>query len=117
MAKNLIFTIMALAFFGLNATAQSSTVRDGSTLILGKADANGYDYIAFPRKNFIIKRGAIADYKPLYGMEVVVESQRERNGSTWVTLRRADGGKFFRFIPSVEARLEKALDSGELTRS
>ncbi len=114
-AKNFILAMAALVFTGMAVQAQS--VREGSTLVLGKADAHGYDHIDFPRKNFIIKRGAIADFNRLQGMEVVVVSQTNRDGATWVTLERADGGKFFRFIPRVEARLDQALDAGELSRS
>ena len=116
-AKNFILTIAALLFGGFSAQAQQSDVREGSTLVLGQADAHGYDHIDFPRKNFIIKRGAIADFNRLQGMEVVVVGQTSRNGETWVTLERADGGKFFRFMPRVEARLDQAMEAGELSRS
>lgn len=116
-AKYFILTMAALIFAGVSAQAQQATVQDGSTLVLGKADAHGYDHIDFPRKNFIIKRGAIADFNRLQGMEVVVVGQTNRNGETWVTLERADGGKFFRFMPRVEARLDQAMESGELSRS
>lgn len=116
MAKNVVFLVLALIFSGLSVSAQTSSVRLGSTLVLGKADANGYDHIQFPRKNFIIKRGAIADFNRLTGMEVIVEDVVERGDATLVTLKRADGGKFFRFFPEVTARLEAALESGELSR-
>jgi hypothetical protein len=46
----------------------------------------------------------------------VVTSVDIRAEGTRVTLAKRDGGKFFRHFRSIEARIEDALESGELTR-
>ena len=113
--KNLCFVVSTLLLLSmLPASAQSGAIREGSILVLGKAGAEGYGHIEFPRKNFIRKRGALADYQRLSGIRVEVIAIRDTPDGPRVTLRRTDGGKFFRFYSQVEARLDDAMEAGEL---
>jgi hypothetical protein len=89
-------------------------IDQGTILTLGTVSASGYGHIDFPRKNIIIKRGAIANFNALEGEKVRVKEVRSDNGATEVVLQREDGRNFFRFWPTVTADLEQALKKGEL---
>lgn len=92
-------------------------ISKGTTYTLSGPEGHTYNHIDFPRRNIIIKRGAIADYNSLIGLEIVIKDlKKEKNGSTKVILERKDGRPFFRFFPTVEANLEKAIAVGELKK-
>lgn len=96
----------------------NSNISQGTIYRLSEPAGHTYKHIDFPRRNIIIKRGAIANYNSLVGMELVVkELIKDTNGSTTAILVRKDGRPFFRFFPTVEANLEKALAIGELEKS
>ena len=117
--KTILFAIFL--FCGTNAVmAQESDnqISEGSIYTLSDPTGHTYKHIDFPRRNIIIKRGAIANYNSLVGMEIVVkELIKDSDGSTTAILARKDGRPFFRFYPTVEANLEKALAIGELKKS
>ena len=90
-------------------------VEVGDILRIGHPDASRFQHIDFPRPNFIIKKGGIANYKRVEGDKVVVTSIKEKkDGSLEVQIKLADGGRFFRTHYVVWADLKKALESGEL---
>lgn len=102
----------------LHAQENNSIVNEGEVLTLRAPAGSDYQHIDFPRKNIIIKRGAIANFKNLIGKELVVsEVNTKPDGSLETILKRKDGMNFFRFFPSVKANVEKALLSGELRTS
>ena len=119
MIRSLIFAVCFLAG-GLALQAQQKqqvSVEKGTVLTINEPVADQYRYVLFPRKNFIIKRGGIADMKSVYGKRVeVVDYSYTADGDTRVTLQRTDGKKFFRNFKTVEAYLEDALNSGELVK-
>ncbi len=95
--------------------AASPQLQLGDVLEIGSPDAPGYKYIAFPRANFIIKKGGIANYKRMKGCRVVVSSVTKKNdGTLQLKIKRADGKKFFNSHTSVRVDLKRALESGEL---
>lgn len=102
------------------ATAQDNQqvpVEEGTILTIERPVGTEYHHIHFPRKNFIIKRGGIADMKSVYGKQVeVVAYTYTDEGDAKVTLKRTDGKKFFRNFRTVDAHLEDALSSGELKK-
>lgn len=107
----LLFSIFCVQF----SVAQDTQVSEGDILQIGSAVNHGYQYIDMPRGNFIIKKGGIANYNSLQNVKVVVsEVWTSPEGSTLITLKRADGRKFFRTHREIKARLQGALDSGEL---
>lgn len=120
--KQLFFAIVFLiATVSVNAQDNEQTtskeVQIGDVLEIGRPDAPNYKYIDFPRPNFIIKRGGIANYKRVEGNKVVVTSIKEKkDGTLKVKIKRTDGGRFFGSHPVVSADLENALESGELRR-
>lgn len=96
-------------------TPVQNDVQVGDVFEIGAPEANTYKHIDFPRANFIIKRGGIANYKVAEGQKVVVTSVKEKkDGTTQVKIKRNDGGLFFGSHTVVAADFGDALASGEL---
>ncbi|MGB5437128.1 MAG: hypothetical protein WBM98_14630 [Maribacter sp.] len=114
MRKSAIMIAFLFSIGMLHAQDNSSVIEKGTVLTLGNVTASSYQHIDFPRKNIIIKRGAIADFNNLEGRKVFVEEIVTANGKTKVTLKRKDGRNFFRFWPTVTSDIEMALAKGEL---
>lgn len=118
--KQLFFALLfAVGSLGLNATDTTfigpQEVQVGDVLKLGHPDAPRYKYIHFPRPNFIVKKGGVANYKGLHGNKVVVTSvAKKKDGTLQVKIKRADGGRFFGSHREVSADLKGALETGEL---
>lgn len=113
-----LFILMFLSVLGIsNAQTTSPMVTEGEVLTLGEPSSARYRHIDFPRKNIIIKRGAIANFSNLVGKKLIVEKVvQKENGTTKIVLKRKDGLKFFRFYPTIEANFEQALAKNELKR-
>lgn len=118
--KQLIFALLfAVGSISLNANDANYTapqeVQVGDIFRIGDPDAPRYEHINFPRPNFIIKRGGVANYKGLPGNKVVVTAVEEKmDGTLVVKIKRADGGRFFGSHWEVSAELKGALETGEL---
>ncbi|WP_373519235.1 hypothetical protein [Pricia sp.] len=118
--RQLFFTFLfTAATLGLNAQEATELVTQevqvGDTFQIGSSpDAAGFKHIDFPRLNFIVKRGGIANYKSVEGNKVEVTSVDKKNGTVKVKIKRADGGRFFGSHTVVSADLNDALTSGEL---
>jgi protein involved in polysaccharide export with SLBB domain len=116
--KRLFLTILFMVVtININAQdAKPSEIKVGDLLEIGRYDAPAYKHIDFPRANFIIKKGGIANYKSVEGNKVVITSVKEKkNGALQVKIKRADGRKFFNSHSVVSADLNSALESGELS--
>ena len=118
-----LFFIVFLMLGTISISAQNTNhivqeeVEVGDILQIGEPDASRFQHIEFPRPNFIIKKGGIANYKRLEGDKVVVTSIKETKGGTLqVQIKLANGGRFFRTHSVVKADLKNALKSGELRR-
>lgn len=118
--KRLLLITLCFLGGGLALQAQQTqqtSIEKGTVFTISEPVADQYRYVLFPRKNFIIKRGGIANLKSVYGKEVeVVDYAYTDEGDTRVTLKRTDGRKFFRNFKTVDAYLEDALTAGELTK-
>ena len=114
MRKTTIVIAFLFSIGMLQAQENPDIIEKGTVLTLGKVAASSYQHIDFPRKNIIIKRGAIANFNNLEGRKVVVEEVSSLNGKTTVILKRKDGRNFFRFWPTVSSDIEMALLKGEL---
>ena len=98
-----------------NDNQKLTNVQLGDVFEIGKSETRTYKHINFPRANFIIKGGGIADYKKVAGNMVEVTSIKEKkDGSTVVKLKRRDGGRFFGSHTVVNADFYAAVNSGEL---
>jgi len=112
---------IALLFSVSMLNAQSSVnqemtdVKVGDVFEIGNPESNSFKHIKFPKANFIIKRGGIANYKTVKGNKVVVTSIKEKkNGETQVKIKREDGRRFFGSHSVVAADFDEAISSGEL---
>lgn len=115
MKKAVFFMAFLLCTIGLTAQSDTYDFAEGDVLELGEASGSRYTSIDFPRKNMILKRGAIADFNNLVGKKLVIqEIQNNKEGEVIAILKRTDGLNFFRFFPQVTADLSKAIASGEL---
>ena len=92
MKKTFLVLSLFVSLATLNAQENELVIKEGSVLVLGEPSVNGYEHIDFPRKNIILKRGAVANFNNLAG----------------------DGRPFFRFYPKVSSDIETALAKGEL---
>ncbi|WP_445731437.1 hypothetical protein [Mariniflexile sp.] len=90
----------------------------GDVLIINSPSGSMYNHIDFPRLNFIVKRGGIANYKSVQGNHVVVkEVINDGDGTTRVVIERRDKSKFFGFLKDVEADYIKSIESGEISKA
>ena len=64
-----------------------------------------------------VNRFTVLSRKTVLGKKVeIIDYVYTSNGSTEVTLKRVDGKRFFRKFPTITARLEDAIRSGELSQ-
>lgn len=99
----------------LIAQEKENIVAEGGILVLGEVQNSDYRHIDFPRKNIILKRGALANINALVGKRLVVQSfVTNKDGMTQAVLKRKDGLNFFRIFPEVRANINKAIESGKL---
>ena len=114
--KKAAFLILSFFFaLQLNAQHQEDTQTVGAELTIKSPSSSAYKHLYFPRKNIIIKRGGIANFKSVVGTKVVISKiLKKDNGVTEVVLKRADGRKFFNYLPNIKANLDQALAMGEL---
>ncbi|WP_375323394.1 hypothetical protein [Flagellimonas sp. GZD32] len=115
--------ILALMFVMTTAMVKAQTnqnvefqkVEVGDVFEIGRPETPTYKHIDFPRANFIIKKGGIANYKTVEGNKVVVTAIKEaKDGTLQVKIKRTDGRKFFNTHAVVSADIQSALQSGEL---
>ena len=116
--KAILLSIVLMGWFNFMQTEpQVQQVQVNDVLVIQEPTGLDFKHIHFPRKNFIIKRGGIANMKQVAGKKVVVEAiTYDKDGSTLITLRRQDGMRFFNAFPTVKASLQNALDTGELSQ-
>ncbi|MDT0647128.1 hypothetical protein RM545_10555 [Zunongwangia sp. F260] len=117
MKNLLIFTLFL--FFGFQMQSQEmnqENIEVGTILKINEAEAYGFKHIHFPRPNFIIKSGGIANYSSVEGDRVKITAVKtKKDGTRQVEIKRVDGRKFFRNFTTVKADIDEALASGEMT--
>lgn len=116
MKNNILSSILAF-FITVFMFSQSSELdfNSGDTFIIGSVKSNNYKYINFPRDNFIIKRGGLANYKNIKGEKVIITSIEEDNKEKRVaTIKLANSRKFFNSHRYITVDIEEAIKSKEL---
>ncbi len=107
--------IALLSLFSAQGQEDTKSIEVGDVLTIGTPSAKNYQFINFPKTNFIIKKGGIPNYKELVGNRVIVtEINNAEKGFTKITIKRENGGKFFNSVAVVNASLEKALEKNEI---
>lgn len=113
--KQFLFFCLAVFTFQnmLCQDTQSDLVKVGDELMISKMSGQHYQHIDIPRKNFIIKRGGIANMSSIENTTVIV-TKVSNNGNPTITFKKSDGRKFFKAYRTLTANLKDALESGEL---
>ena len=113
--SKLIFFLGLIILSPVNAQESGDNVGVGDILEIGHADNYQYTHVKFPKANFIIKSGGIANYDKLAGIMVEVTAVKtDKQGQTQIILKRKDGKKFFGSFPKIKADYNRALASEEL---
>ena len=118
MKKGIFFVAALCLALVSTVTAQEKyddLVKVGDELIIGSPSNSDYQYIDTPRKNFIIKKGGIANMGSLLNNKVTVTKKvYDKNDKVIVTFKRTDGTKFFNAYRTLKADLNGAIANGEL---
>ncbi|PKB44033.1 hypothetical protein AX016_2244 [Cellulophaga sp. RHA19] len=118
--KKIITLVMSLCLVVVlhaNTKPLNSDIKVGTELRIGEASSATYQHLILPKKNFIIKRGGLANYKSLKNLTVVVtDINTNKNGNVEVTLKRKNGKRFFNSHPTIKANYNKALEQKELLK-
>jgi hypothetical protein len=111
--KKLFFGLLFLGLcFTMSAQSQPEV---GDELIIKESSA--YNYVKFPKLNILTKRGKIANYKSVYGNNVLVDEVITKDdGSTYVILKKKDGSKFFGYLAKIKANYTKAIEAKEIAK-
>ena len=113
----LIRLISVLGLFLISISLSAQEVNVGDKYVIGAPSSSEYQHIKVPKKNFIIKKGGIADKKSLLdNVAVVKEVISDKKGNTVVVLERSNGKKFFNAYSTLKANLKSAVESGELRK-
>jgi hypothetical protein len=118
MKKNILFAFLMIFFTGsIFAQTHKSSVEIGDVFIIGEVSNNNYKYINFPRPNFIIKKGGMANYNNIPGEKVKVTSIKEKkDGSILATIELTSSNNFFNSHKYVTVYITEAITEKELLR-
>ncbi len=120
--NNRMKTFLAIAAMALglaNVQAQNNCetpqLKEGDVIKIASPSHATYSHINFPKSNFIIKRGGIANHKSLINKEIEVTEVKMENGCiAQIEVKLKDGKKFFNVVREVSIDLKDALASGEI---
>ncbi|MFV0540117.1 MAG: hypothetical protein ACK5MZ_02630 [Aestuariibaculum sp.] len=118
MKKIVTLFLFAVSYivFANNPTSQTPP-NVGDVLTINAPKDGSYNHIDFPKLNTIVKRGSVANYKSVYGQNVVVKAvNTDTSGKTEVVLKSRDNKRFFGFAKTVKANYFEAIKSGELAK-
>ncbi|WP_339894153.1 hypothetical protein [uncultured Algibacter sp.] len=118
--KNLLYLIVFVCGVSYAATnpeiINNNDPKVGDVLKIKTPKSVSFKHINFPRLNFIVKRGGLANYKSVYGELVIVKEVTDKNGVIQVLLERKDGKKFFRYLKQVTANYTESIAAGEIVK-
>lgn len=115
--KTSIFTLFMCAFLSLSSFSQKNNdlIKVGDTFTIAKVKMNNYKHIKFPKSNFIIKKGGIANYKNIVNQKVEITAlEEQKDGKIEATIQLKSGRSFFKSHKYIKVDLKKALSSKEL---
>ncbi|MBT8237260.1 MAG: hypothetical protein HKP24_12965 [Croceitalea sp.] len=115
MKKILFITLVVCAMFTTRAQEDySDMVKVGDELMISNPSGSDYQYIDVPRKNFIIKRGGIANMATLKNAKVTVTKITFKDSKPIIRFKKSDGRKFFNAFRTLTADLNNAIAQSEL---
>ncbi len=115
--KKLVLAMLLVFGFHLTTYSQDKISRPevGDILMVNAPNGTYYNHVYFPKLNFLVKRGKIANYKSVHNTMVIVKDVTDKNGNLYITLSPKDGSKFFDYVSKVNANYYKSIASGELS--
>ena len=109
--------LFMLCFSNPVVAQHTEDIEVGDLLRIEPSENYQYSHVQFPRPNFIIKRGGVANYKKLDGTLVeITEVNQVENGNTIIKIKRKDGKKFFGSFSVLKANYDQALASQEISQ-
>lgn len=116
MKKTLIIALFLISITNAQnyTTNLEQNFEVGDIFIINNPSEGDFKYIDFPKANFIIKKGGIADFKTVDALEVRIKSMKNFDNKNEVVLERVDDQQFFNRFPTVKANLDGAIAAGEL---
>jgi hypothetical protein len=113
-----LFTLLMILFSGIiYSQSSNSNINVGDIFLIGEAKNNNYEYINFPRPNFIIKKGGLANYENIKGEKVEVTSIKEKkDGNLVATIQLYSKKKFFNSHKYVTVDINEAISKKELLK-
>ncbi len=115
--KNYILSSVLVLFISVSLYSQDSTshFNEGNVFQIGNASDINYKHIHFPRANFIIKKGGIANYTNIKGQKVVITSIKEKsNGKQVATIKLTNSRRFFNSHKYITVDIDEAVKNKEL---
>tara|TARA_R110002049_G_scaffold117704_6_gene271334 strand:- start:3116 stop:3487 length:372 start_codon:yes stop_codon:yes gene_type:complete len=114
----LLFFVSCISFATTHSITDSfnNDPSVGDVLKINTPKSVSFKYIDFPKLNFIVKRGGIANYKSVYGELVIVKKVIDKNDDIHVVLERKDGKKFFGYLKQVTANYTESIKAGEIVK-
>jgi len=118
MKKRILLVFIVVFLSGISyAQSSISDIKVGDVFTIAEVQNNNYEHINFPRTNFIIKKGGIADYDSLKGKKVQIHSiKEEKDGSLVATITLASKKSFFNSHKYVTVSLNEAIEDKELLK-
>jgi hypothetical protein len=117
--KNTILVALLMIFFSSSIYAQNSnsSINVGDVFAIGEVYNNNYKHIDFPKSNFIIKKGGIANYENIKGEKVEITSIKEQKGGSLIaTIKLTSDKLFFNSHKYVTANISEAINKKELIK-
>ena len=118
MKNYILLSLLMITFSGVIYSQNSnSIVKVGDVFTIGEVDGNNYKYINFPKTNFIIKKGGIANYNRVKGEEVAITSIKEnKDGNLIATIKLTSEKYFFRSHKYITVQIDEAINEKELLK-
>lgn len=114
MKRTFFLFVTLCATIGMYAQEDfSNLVKIGDQLTISEPSSSSYKFIDIPRKNFIIKRGGIANIGSLENVKITI-TKISYGENTVIRFKKSSGGKFFTAYRTLTANLNGAINSGEL---
>jgi hypothetical protein len=119
MKKHILVTVIISLFTNFMFAQNANTeVNVGDVFVIGDVYNNNYKHIHFPKANFIIKKGGIANYKNIKGEKVTVTSvEKKENGTIIATFKLTSKKSFFISHKYVTANIDEAIRQKELLKN
>lgn len=116
MKFNILFSFLFIFLSSIMyAQTSNSNIKVGDVFVIGEVENNNYEHIDFPRANFIIKKGGLANYNTIKGEKVQIKSIKEKeNGDFVATIELASKKRFFNSHKYVKVNINEAISQKEL---